>query len=247
MKYLVMAYGFLTTLPIRSRADYQPGDLGRAAGWYSTVGFTIGLLTAAAWWAAARFFPAPVSAFLGLLVWVGLSGGLHLDGLADCCDGLLNASSPERRLEIMKDPRLGTFGGAGLTLLLVGKYAVLMAFSYSPIPLWLIPLAAAAGRWLLLLAGFQRQARPGGMGADFAIGFRKWTVAAAAVPALAGGLWAGLTGWIALGVSTLSVLLFQNAARNRLGGVTGDVMGASIEIGELAVLLTASAVLGGGW
>ena len=59
-----------------------------------------------------------------LTLWAALSGGLHLDGWADCCDGLLNASAPARRLEIMKDPRLGTFGGAGLVLLLLAKYSV---------------------------------------------------------------------------------------------------------------------------
>ena len=112
--------------------------------------------------------------------WVFLSGGLHLDGLADCFDGMLNSSLPERRLEIMKDPRLGTFGGLGLVLALLIKVAAV--YSLAPGSDWIAILTAAAlGRWLILLAGKQPLARPGGMGADFALGLTNASFAWAAI------------------------------------------------------------------
>ena len=84
---LRIAFGLMTTLPIRLPENWSAGDSGRASVWYPLVGLVIGVLTWLAWNSANHVFPARVSGVLTLVVWVVLTGGLHLDGLADCCDG----------------------------------------------------------------------------------------------------------------------------------------------------------------
>lgn len=125
MRNLRLALGLLTTIPVNLPTDLSAGDSGRAAVWYPLVGLVIGALTWLSWTAAMAVFPPLVGAALALAVWVVLTGGLHLDGLADCCDGLLVSAAKKRRLEIMKDPHIGTFGVIGLVLVLFVKAATL--------------------------------------------------------------------------------------------------------------------------
>jgi len=236
MKYLSLGLSFLTVIPVRLKGELLPGDLGRAAGWFPFIGAVLGAVVAGAFTGLNLFFPPLLAAALATALWIGLAGGLHLDGLADCCDGMLSASSPERRLEIMKDPRLGTFGGIGLFLAVLLKVTCL--FSIPGGQVWIaLPLAAATARWLLLLAGRQPLARPGGMGADFSSGL---TLNAFLPAALVVGLLAVLGGWRGVGAflaAHLAALLVFRLAKSRLGGVTGDVFGLVVELGELVVLL----------
>ena len=131
MKRFRLAVSFLTIIPVRLQEPAHPGDLGRAAGWFPVIGVILGGLVAAAYHGFSLIFPPYLAAALAVAIWIGMTGGLHLDGLADCCDGLLNASSRERRLEIMKDPRLGTFGAIGLVLTIVLKIICLASLPAS--------------------------------------------------------------------------------------------------------------------
>jgi len=245
-----LALGFLTIIPVRVGAT-RPGDLGRAAGWFPVVGLLLGLALSVAQWLLLRLYPPLLAVGLVVALWAGLTGGLHLDGLADCGDGLWVSATPERRLEIMRDSRLGAFGGLALVLFLIlkvaaaGSLAVLALFSLQPNlaePVaWLtagpLVIATVCARWLILPMGRQPGARPGGLGADFALGLRP---AGLIVPALllvvvtaVGGLWA-----LAAVVAAHAVAwLILQVARRRLGGVTGDILGLTVELSELAVLL----------
>ncbi len=237
MKYLRLAFSFLTTLPVRAPASFEPGDLGRSAAWYPLVGAVLGVLVAAAYVLLKMIFPPLLAAALGVGLWVWLTGGLHLDGLADCCDGLLNASTPERRLEIMRDPRLGTFGGAGLILQILLKVLAVLSLPVGW-PGWAaLILAPALGRWMILLGGRQPQARPGGLGADFALGLQTRHFFLAALVPLVAAAAGGLRGGIAVLLAHLTTWGIFTLARKRLNGVTGDVYGAAVELSELAVLL----------
>src|SRR5512146_547955 len=171
MRSLLIAFGLMTTLPVRLPEDWSAGDSGRAAAWYPLVGFVIGGLTWLAWKGAAFIFPPLVSGVLTLVVWVALTGGLHLDGLADCCDGLFASVTRERRLEIMKDPHVGAFGVIGLILVLLLKASALASLTAASS--FSILLAASLARWCILLAGLFPLARSSGMGADFASGLRR--------------------------------------------------------------------------
>lgn len=235
MKYLSIAFNFLTTLPIRAPHDWEQGDGGRAAGWYPFVGLVIGALIAAAYLLLGLRFSSLVTAVLSLIIWVALTGGLHLDGLADCCDGLLHASNPERRLEIMKDSRMGAFGGIGLILALLLK-VVAIASLPTDRALPVILFAASLGRWFITLAGFQPAARPGGLGAEFALGLRRSALVWGGLIPLGLAFYLGIRGLVALVITFVAVLLILRFARARIGGVTGDVFGLVVEVAEILTL-----------
>lgn len=236
MKRFLMAVSFLTVVPVCLKEAPRPGDQGKAAGWYPFVGALIGLLVAAAYWAFSLIFPSVLVATLTALIWIGVTGGLHLDGLADSCDGLLNSSSAERRLEIMKDPRLGTFGGIGLVLAILLKVACLVSLSGAVV--WVaVPLATTVARWLLLPAAKQPLARPGGMGADFASGLNKAAFFQAGLVVAVLTAFAGWQGLLVVLIVHFTTWLILRAANVRLGGVTGDVFGLVVELAELVTLL----------
>ncbi len=235
MKHLLIAFNLMTAIPLPASKDWQTGDSGRASIWYPFVGLVIGGLTWLTWTAASRLFPAPVAGMLTLILWVTLTGGLHLDGFADCCDGLLASASVERRLEIMKDSRLGAFGGIGLILVLLLKAAALSALT--PETSLGIPLAASLARWCILPAGLLPLARPSGMGADFKAGFRPSFIAAGAALPLALAVCLGARGFVALLLALLAAAWVLWLAKSRIGGVTGDVFGMTVEAAEAAALL----------
>jgi adenosylcobinamide-GDP ribazoletransferase len=235
MKYFRIAFGLMTTLPIRLPDDWQAGDSGRASVWYPFVGLVIGGLTWLGWMSALRFFSPLVAGILTLIPWVTLTGGLHLDGLADCCDGLLASTTIERRLEIMKDPRLGTFGGIGLILTLLLKAAVLS--SLTPQSALEILLAASLARWCILPAGLLPLARPSGMGADFKVGFKRWFIFVGAIIPLGLAIILGIHGLISLLAGLLAAAIVLHLAKSRIGGVTGDVFGMTVEVVEVVSLL----------
>ena len=236
MRTLRIAFGLMTTLPFRLPENWSAGDSGRAAVWYPLVGLVICALTWLAWKGAIFIFPPLVAGIVTLVVWVGLTGGLHLDGLADCCDGLFASVSPARRLEIMKDPHVGAFGVIGLILILFLKAAALA--SLTPVSSFGILLAASLARWCILPAGLFPLARPSGMGADFAAGFKRSFIVWSAIIPLTIAILLGRRGILSsiagLGGAALVVWL----AKSRIGGVTGDVFGMVVEIAEAVILLT---------
>ncbi|HPC86387.1 MAG TPA: adenosylcobinamide-GDP ribazoletransferase [Smithellaceae bacterium] len=236
MRNLRTAFGLLTTLPVGMPRDWQPGDSGRAAFWYPVVGLTAGGLVWLVWLGLNLIFPPPVASVLALAVWVGLTGGLHLDGLADCCDALPSSVPLERRLEILKDPHLGTFGGVGLIVVLLAKAAALAAL---PPAFGLgIVLAATVSRWLILPAALLPQARPDGMGVDFALGLRRSAIILSAVLPLGIAFAMGARGWIALAAALAAAAALLALSCARIRGVTGDVFGLLVEVTETVILLS---------
>jgi adenosylcobinamide-GDP ribazoletransferase len=240
---LRLALSFLTTLPVRAPAA-PSGSLGRAAPWFPVVGALVGALLAAAWWGLSFVFPPMLGAALVVALWAALTGGLHLDGLADCGDGMLAALPPERRLEIMHDPRLGTFGAISLFLFLLLKiFAVAALPQASPASVVGLLLAPALARWLILIVAGQPSARPGGMGASFSQGLTPGAIGVAAVVPAILAVFGGWQGLAAVVAALLVAGVVMRAARARLGGVTGDVLGLTVELSELAVLLVFAAQL----
>jgi adenosylcobinamide-GDP ribazoletransferase len=250
---LALALSFLTAIPVHVAAP-RPGDLGRAAVWFPVVGLVLGVVVSAAYWLLARLFPPTVAATLTVALWAALTGGLHLDGLADCGDGLFSTASRERRLEIMRDPRLGAFGVMALVLFLLLKVSAVAALTSRPawdlhlpalslawrglLPAGPLVLAAVAARWLLLVAARQPSARPGGMGQDFASVLTPSTLLFGGILPLVLIALAGPRGWLATLVALVITGLLVRVARARLGGVTGDVFGLVVEMAELTILLT---------
>jgi adenosylcobinamide-GDP ribazoletransferase len=222
----------LTSIPVRTPAP-RAGDLSRAAIWFPFVGLIIGAALVAVQLIFTHLFSPLLAGALIVLLWIALTGGLHLDGLADCGDGLLAVTSRERRLEIMRDPRLGTFGGMVLAMHLLIKTLAVASLT-TPFALLLAP---AVARWLMLFVAQQPSARPAGLGAEFAAGLTKaiW-IGAAIVPILliVLGVPRSIVAAIAAVLITFGIIRFAQA---RLGGVTGDVFGMTIEVVEAVVLL----------
>jgi adenosylcobinamide-GDP ribazoletransferase len=257
------ALSLLTRLPVRARWDDDVLP-GRAMAAYPLVGALIGtLLVGLAWLLTAGIgrlqglvggsgmgLSPLLTAALILAAWAALTGMLHLDGWADCCDALVAPLSRERRLEVMKDPRLGSFGGAGLILLLLVKLAavaeVLTPTGGRPLvallPLLIVPIL---GRWAVVIAAAVFPlARPGGMGASFRRGLgRRESILATLTTAVACLLigWAGLALWAAAGLALLGM---TRVATARLGGLTGDVYGAIVELTETVTLVAACLLIG---
>jgi len=236
MKYLRGAFNLLTALPVPPPQEWCPGDSGRAAAWYSAVGLVVGMLSAVVWLVSKAIFPPPVAGALTLTAETLLTGGLHLDGVADCADGLACPAPLAKRLEIMRDPRLGAFGGMALILILTLKLNILIALP--PHLLGGILLATSLSRWCLLPAGRLPVLSTTGMGADFARGLHwsslMWGGLLPAGLAIVLG-WRGLLATVS-GVFTMTAVLWL--AWSRLRGITGDVLGLVVESVEVAVLLT---------
>ena len=228
------AFAFLTILPV----GYDEGVLpGRSFAYYPIVGLVIGVLLVFISFIAQLRFPSEVTMFFVLIVWVFVTGGLHLDGFGDSCDGLFATVSPERRLEILKDSRAGSWAVIGLALLLLGKWVALQ--NVRPIMLILPPIL---GRWAMVIAACMfPYARASGVGAYFRTGFGCWQIAIASITALlmvlAIGIVIDFRAALAMPVMILLVRGIGSWAVRRLGGgLTGDVYGALCELVELATL-----------
>ncbi|WP_072392301.1 adenosylcobinamide-GDP ribazoletransferase [Hyphomicrobium sp. CS1GBMeth3] len=227
---------FLTRVPIpRSRAE-GAGDLAGAAPWLPVVGAFIGALVAAAVLAGALVDPW-VGALLGLLVWVLVTGGLHIDGLGDVADGLGAAhGNPERFVTVARDPHLGSFGAIAIALQIAAKLVLLGVLARNASAETVIAglmLAAAWARWGALALGRALPPLAEGLASRLALGIETRTVA------LEAAALAALTLYFApllLGALPL-IVAFALYWRLRLGGVSGDCLGASIEVLESALLL----------
>ncbi|MCB9162484.1 MAG: adenosylcobinamide-GDP ribazoletransferase [Caldilineaceae bacterium] len=239
-----LALTFLTTLPAPrvsfDAAAFDAGEFGRAGRWYPLVGSDCGRNAGRRLHRSRRALPPVVDERAGGDGVGRAHRGLHLDGLADCCDGFFAPVDRTRRGEIMRDPRVGTFGALGLLLTLLLKIGALPATA-TPIPaLLLTPMWA---RWLILPAARSPQAHPGGMGSSFAAGLTPTTlVVALIVPVTTTLALAGLTSRfatfaLAVAVGQLVGLGAVQLARHKLGGVSGDVLGLVVEAGEVAMLL----------
>lgn len=241
MSGLVLAAQYLTIVPLGRGKALDDGALGHSAAWFPVVGLGIGIAAAGVDWLTAKIFPTLLSALLTVTAWKLLTGGLHLDGLADCLDGLAGRDT-EQRIRIMHDSRIGAFGAIGLILFLLLEVAALAELA--PALRWRVLLAgpAIARATPPLLARWFPPARLDGHGAAFAAGVQPLAVplafGAAALVALAA---LELAGIVALAAAALVVLAVARFMTGRLGGITGDVLGAGIETAELTVLLTVSA------
>jgi len=239
---LVLAIRFLTVVPVPGREAADAGALGRAAWWFPPIGLVLGLVLATADHGLSRLFPPLVTALLVVSLWKILTGGLHLDGLADCLDGLAGRD-PAHRLAIMRDSRIGVFGALGLVVVVVLASGVLTELPAAARGRALL-LAPTVGRLAPLVVGVTtRPATPSiGSGAAFIDALPGWAplIYTTAVLAL-GALVLGPFG-LAVVIAGLGVAVLVTWALARgLGGVTGDVLGAGVELAELGVLLAASA------
>lgn len=236
---LITAVRFLTIVPVPGKGLDGPDAVGRAAAWFPLVGLALGLALAVADRIFIRLFPPLLSALLVLTAWKLLTGGLHLDGLADCLDGLA-ARDADRALAIMRDSRIGTFGALGLIFLLLLALVALAELPWAARERTLL-LAPLAGRYapLLLARSFGPASPDRGYGAAFirAVSGTALLVGGAIVAVVAGAIfWPH--GLIAVAVALGAAWVVGWVFARRFRGLTGDGLGAAVEVAELGVLLT---------
>lgn len=242
MNGLVTALGFLTRFPVPTARTYA---LGTAVPWFPLVGAVLGVCLAGVDLASRSALGRHVvlSSAIDVVALLFLTGGLHADGLMDTCDAVFSHATPQRRLEIMRDPRVGSFGVVGYVSVVVLKIAALDAVPDAGRVLVLV-LGPTVGRWCLLaVAAAFPYARPGGSGEPLKQAARPWALAAAGVVPV--GL-AALAGW--WGVTVLLAALVVSLGCGRwlmrvLPGLTGDCYGAVCEVSETIVFVVAALAL----
>ena len=232
------ALQFLTILPVPTRP--MPNDTyHQTMGWYPAVGAVIGLMTAGVYWLMILRIPLQVSLLAVLFFQFLITGGLHLDGLADTFDGCMSGRDRNRKLEIMKDSRLGTHGALILLFVLLLKLTAYSALPHS-LRITCLILAPVMGRLALVLGAYGSvYARENGLGNLF-IGKITLSQVFLALAVSLGTLAAtrqGMMG-ITLLVTWLVVALGRHWCIRLLGGMTGDTLGALSELSEVTFLMT---------
>lgn len=254
LRLFFVALQFLTRVPAPGWVGYEPTWLGRAVRHFPLVGALVGTVAAAVALAAHSFWPPAVAATLAVTATLWLTVAFHEDGLADTCDALLGAASRDRALVIMKDSRIGTYGAAVLVASLLLRVVLLAALlEQSPMLAAAACVAAhTAGRAcavglmaVLPYAGDEAHAKAKPLARQVRGLDAAWAVATglvALVPAAALSLTPALAfGAAALGLALLCLLL-RLWLRRRLGGYTGDTLGACEQLGEITALLALAAI-----
>lgn len=238
MRLYLIALQFLTIIPLPFSVRCDDRDLGRSMALFPLVGLTLGGLLVGADFMLGRLLPRGVADLLLIVLMTAVTGALHLDGLADVCDGLAARGGRERFLEVMKDSRIGAVGVVGLVLGLILKYQALLHIppEVKREALLLFPTVARFCQ-VQMAVGAQR-ARKDGLGSLFVGGAGAFQFAAAALITLAAAvLLLGANGLYALLIPCLFTWGMRGWFHRRLGGITGDVIGCVSELNEILCLL----------
>lgn len=235
---LFAAFTFLTRLPLPGAAGVDGETLARASVWFPVVGAVVGLIGGLTLVGAERLWPPLVAATLGVLATVLLTGAFHEDALADAADGFGGGANRERILEIMRDSRIGSYGAVALVLVLSARIGCLAAMTPMDGARALIG-AHVLARWSSLpLIRALPYARANGAGRPFVgtvtpLRLLSGTLLAVLLIAVALG-WRALPAGLTAGVVTA---IAGRYFRSRLGGITGDCLGATNQLVELATYL----------
>ena len=240
LRQFLLAVQFLTRLPVPNRLATTEEELGRATAFFPLVGVIVGGSTAGVYLLALRVVSVPVAVAVALAFATFITSGFHEDGLADTFDGLGGGWTKDRALEIMRDSRIGTYGALALIFLILGKFVILTELGSEQVWRWLI-VAHVAARWTVLpLCRWLPYARPEGQGKLVA---KQITSTALSIGSLTFLVTLLLFPWptalIALAVTFVVTFLSGLHYKRRLGGITGDCLGATNQITELLLYLTA--------
>lgn len=242
MKLFLATLAFMSRIPVPER--FMQGlaveQYVRGIVTFPLVGVVLGALGGLVFILLDGWCGIPLAALFSVLALALLTGGFHLDGLADTCDGVFSARTRERMLAIMRDSRLGTHGGLALIVVLLAKVLVIAELALRDMPVLTVLIAAcAAGRGgsVLLMYG-HRYAREEGLGNLF-IGkiSLAQTLVTLSITALLAAMLLGITGLVALAVTLIALYLLGLTLKRTLGGQTGDTLGAAIELGEVIFML----------
>ncbi|HEY0063416.1 MAG TPA: adenosylcobinamide-GDP ribazoletransferase [Telluria sp.] len=250
LRLFFIALQFFTRLPIPRWVGFEPQWLQHASRYFPLVGLLVAAFAALVYYACCRLWPAPVAVLLSTAAGIYLTGAFHEDGFADMCDGFGGGMTRERVMEIMKDSRIGTYGAVGAGLLVALKCVLLSTMAPTGAVAALLvahPLsrfAATALIWKLDYARDEGKAKPMAQqmtGAEFIIAGVCGLAPLLAVGLLDPSAWPQL-GAALLATAAATVWLASKFVR-RIGGYTGDCLGAVQQVSEVAIYLCLAAVL----
>src|SRR5688572_11241323 len=236
MVSIIAAFQFLTIFPNVIKRMFTSQEMGRAAAWFPLVGIVLGFLLYGVNFLAQLIFPNSVSVAITLFAWVIFTRAFHLDGFMDTCDGLFGGFTPERRLEIMKDSRMGAFGVAGGILVLLTEYSAL----HSSVNLFsALILSTTLGRFAspLVIYAFP-YAREDGLGIEMKRNVRiQEVLIATLITGIASFFIYNWIGLILMLGSAIVAFLIAFYVMRLLPGLTGDIYGTVTIFVEMLVLL----------
>ncbi len=234
------AVSFLTVLPTFGPRSERSDQIGRALIWFPLVGALIGWIGVEVILFASRWWPSSVAALLGLVAMTVITGGLHLDGFSDAVDGLGAWRDRPATLRIMRDSRIGALGAAALILLLSLKWSLFQQIALRRSEELLIP-TAALGRWAMVLSAHTFPYVPGqsGLGRSATDYSSFGSFMGASCIGFGVAYWFLGFPWSvwAVGLAAAAAWVLNQLFLSRLGGITGDTMGAVNEIVEVLILL----------
>lgn len=239
LRLMLVALQYFTRLPLPAWVGHSADDLQGTARYFSLVGVLVGGVGALTFWMTGLILPAPLPAILSTAATILLTGALHEDGLADTFDGLGGGATRERALEIMKDPRIGAFGMIALVLTLLLKIAALNALPAPIVPFALIAghaFSRACAISLLFVShyvGSPEQSRAGPVARTMGNGEFFVATIVGVIPMLGCGIYGFVAGLFAVPVWLTLARWFMR----RLGGFTGDTLGATQQLTEIAFYL----------
>jgi adenosylcobinamide-GDP ribazoletransferase len=253
LRLFFIALQFFTRMPIPRWVGFEPSWLHQSSRYFPLVGCVVAAIAAAVYAAAALILPAPVAAVLSTAASTYITGAFHEDGFADACDGFGGGLTPERVLEIMKDSRVGAYGAIGIACMLGLKCTTLamlppasaIAALFLAHPL--SRLAATSLIWRMEYARAEGKAKPMAQqmsGREFGIAALT-ALLPAALLAISGAVSLTMIG-ASLLAAALATIWFARLFQRRIGGYTGDCLGAVQQLAEVAIYLTILASLGQG-
>ncbi len=240
------AVAFMTRLPVGLQPTGQASGVA-GAGYFPLVGLLVAGLGVGVWAAVDAVLGPLVAAVASVLVTIVATGALHEDGLADVADGFWGGTSAGRRLEIMRDSRIGTYGVLAVTGDVLLREALLASLDLAGVARALVAGHVIGRVAPVLLALWLPAARPDGLGAGFEVRRRGAVVLAAVAAVVAAVLTTGVWAAIPLAAAAVAVTATGWAARRRIGGYTGDVLGASVLVVNLVVAAAVVALIRAGW
>jgi adenosylcobinamide-GDP ribazoletransferase len=234
---LLAAFQFLTRLPVPLHRLMTVEQMGRSIRWFPLVGGMLGAIVGVLDLALAGFATPELRAVVAVTLLAMLTGGLHLDGLMDSCDGLFSVAPPERRLEIMRDSRAGSFAVVGLGTILLLKYAAILALP-EPIRLPGFVAVGAISRWTMVYAMVRYPpARSDGLGSAYKAYAGRTELAWGTAIALTLSSLLGASGLLVLIIGWLLAVVIAQYTVSKISGLTGDVYGAICECVEVGLAI----------
>lgn len=235
LESIVVAFQFLTRLYLPINVEWDTANLRRSLMWFGLVGAFIGVILAGAMTLFNRFDLIPaVAAIIILLIWIFITGGMHIDGISDMADGFFSMRDKEKTLEIMKDSHVGAFGVITIVFLLLIKFEMLKEFIIIEKNVWLLILPPTIARIAAgLVLSFYETTKKSGLGYTFhssnprifwAIGFIVTLIISSIL---------NIKSLIFIGIAILASNLMALWAKKKIGGLNGDIYGAIVETVEV--------------